>query len=70
MKKYTLTALLAVVLCLLLIVSGCANINCDDEKMQNYYIEDMTMFVGETAQLPMAGNASVSRWQEPCCMTA
>jgi len=56
MKKLTLSAVLAAMLCLLLIFSGCANTaNCDDEKMQNYSIDDMTMFVGDTASLPLGG---------------
>jgi len=56
MKRYTLTALLAVVLCLLVLVSGCAgNTTCDEDKLQSYHIDDMTMFVGDTTSLPLGG---------------
>lgn len=56
MKKLTLTAVLAMMLCLLLIFSGCANSNCDESKLQNYVTDDITLAIGETASLPTSGD--------------
>jgi len=56
--------ILLVTLCvLLLLLAGCANTNCEEDKLQSYSIDDMALCVGQTAQLPLVGSSGSSAVQ-------